>query len=48
LTLTAGDGFVKQPNDIIAGEVEVTHRLRRGFVVTGDDCIAIETDEVFV
>jgi hypothetical protein len=26
----------------------VTHRLRRRAVVTGDDCIAIETNEVFV
>src|SRR5262245_16464872 len=48
LTLTSGDRLVKQPNDVIAREVEVTHRLRRGIVVTGDDCIAIETDEVFL
>jgi hypothetical protein len=40
--------LVKQPNDVIAREVEVTHRLRRGIAVTGDDCFAIETDEVFV
>src|SRR5215510_8780433 len=48
LTLTSGDRLVKQPNDVIVREVEVTHRLRRGIVVTGDDCIAIETDEVFL
>jgi hypothetical protein len=48
LTLTSGDRLVKQPNDVIAREVEVTHRLRRGIVVTGDDCIAIEMDEVFL
>jgi hypothetical protein len=48
LTLASGDRLVKQPNDVIAREVEVTHRLRRGLVVTGDDCVAIETDEVFV
>jgi hypothetical protein len=46
LTLASGDCLIKQPNDVIAREVEVTHRLRRGLVVTGDDCVAIETDEV--
>jgi hypothetical protein len=48
LTVTSGNCLVKQPNDVIAREGEVTHRLRRGIVMTGDDCIAIETDEVFV
>jgi hypothetical protein len=46
LPLASGDSLVKQPNDVIAGEVEVTPRLCRGLVVTGDDCVAIETDEV--
>jgi hypothetical protein len=48
LTLASGDRLVKQPNGIIAREVEATHRLRRGIVVTGDDCIAIEADHVFI
>ena len=47
LTLTSGNRLVKQPNGIITREVEVTHRLRRRGVVTGNDCIAIETNEVF-
>src|SRR5438034_698972 len=44
----ARDRLVKQPDDVIAREVEVAHRLRCGIIVAGDDCIAIETDEVFV
>jgi hypothetical protein len=43
LTIASGDLLVQQPNGIITREVEATHRLRRGIVVTSDDCIAIET-----
>jgi hypothetical protein len=48
LTLTSCNRLVKQPNDVIAREVEVTHRLRRRIVVTRNDRVAIETDEVFM
>ena len=48
LTLTFGNRLVKQPDDVITREVEATHRLRRRAIVTGNDCIAIEMNEVFV
>jgi hypothetical protein len=48
LTIASSDRLVQQSNGVITREVEATHSLRRGIIVTSDDCIAIETDEVFV
>jgi K+ potassium transporter len=48
LTIASSDRLVQQSNGVITREVEATHRLRRGIIVTSDDCIAIEADEVFV
>jgi hypothetical protein len=48
LTIASSDRLIQQSNGVITREVEATHRLRRGIIVTSDDCIAIETDEVFV
>ena len=48
LTIASSVRLVQQSNSVITREVEATHRLRCGIIVTSDDCIAIETDEVFV
>ena len=37
LTFRSGDRLVQQPNGVIVREIEATHRLRRGIIVTGDD-----------
>jgi predicted site-specific integrase-resolvase len=48
LAIASCDGLIQQPNGIITREVEATHRLRRRIIVTGHDCIAIETDAILV
>jgi hypothetical protein len=47
LTPTSRDRRVKKSNGVIAREVEATHRLRRWSIATGNDCLSIETDEIF-
>jgi ATP dependent DNA ligase domain len=48
LAVASSDRLIEQSDGVILREVKVTHRLCRGSLVTGDDCIPIETDVVFL